>query len=65
MTEVTDKMVEELVEALKPFAVTCKGLTYQNGSMKLQFGPNKYDLRGYITLGDLRRARAALKRVKP
>lgn len=53
----------ELIEALRPFIETCKGLTFQNDEMPLEFGPNKYDLRGFIKLGHLRRARALLERL--
>ncbi len=56
-----EETVERMREALRPFGEILKGnLHYQRDDMQLMFGPNNYDLRFACTVGDLRRAAAAL-----
>ena len=55
-----------LREALKPFATVLKdNWFHQRDGLKIRCGTNEFDLRLDLTLGDFRKARAALKGHQP
>lgn len=54
-------VIAEMREALEPFAEP-KGYTKQKDYLKIYAGPHQWDMRWKLTLGDFRKAAAALKR---
>ncbi|MFN7185450.1 MAG: hypothetical protein ACK5VE_03655 [Alphaproteobacteria bacterium] len=57
---------DRLREALKPFATVLKdNWFHQRDGLKIRCGTNEFDLRLDLTLGDFRKALAALKGQQP
>ncbi|MFN7883206.1 MAG: hypothetical protein ACK5PF_09370 [bacterium] len=64
--EAAEADAARLREALKPFATVLKDNWFrQRDGLKIRCGTNEFDLRLDLTLGDFRKALAALKGQQP